>query len=70
MTLTNVIITATLPAGTTAVPGSISDGGLVGEGNIHWNFLELLQDQTTIVSFTCTNKPECFGRQRKRPCGK
>ena len=52
ITLTNVIITATLPAGTTAVPGSISDGGLVGEGNIHWNFPELLQDQTTIVSFT------------------
>ena len=54
----NVVITDTIPANTTLVPGSISSPGTESGGVITWNFSSIAANQQGTVSFSVTvNSP-------------
>ncbi len=56
-TLTGVLITDTVPANTTYVPGSASDGGAESAGVIRWNIDPLAPDTTVTRTFQVVVSP-------------
>jgi uncharacterized repeat protein (TIGR01451 family) len=48
---TNVIVTDTIPAHTTYVPGSATEGGMLTGGILQWYFVTLEPGETRVLSF-------------------
>lgn len=50
--LTNIVLTSTIPTGTTYVPGSATDGGTLGpDGTLRWSVGAMNPGESRVVSF-------------------